>query len=207
MDFIRALTAARPPHWYSSSEWWIVIIAALTGIAVAWQARETAKATRAVERNTRAFIDSQKPTIIAEAKGQPLNDLMESVPRVRLVLSNKGPTTAYHCLYESWIELVPRVEDRVRIVEPFVFTEAADHFRSDNPFSLYPNHSGIVINIPIRAGLTDEQKTAIKKAQLLVCVRIRVNFRDRFTSSRYAEHGFWIMLEGLQHLSKYNDSN
>jgi hypothetical protein len=36
------------PHWYASSEWWLVIIAALTGFAIACQARETKLATKAM---------------------------------------------------------------------------------------------------------------------------------------------------------------
>jgi hypothetical protein len=196
--------ASKPsaPPLYTSPEWWLVIIAAGTGLAIAWQARETAKATRAVERNTKAFIESQRPIIAADAKGHPLKDLSDTVPRVRIALSNRGQTTAYHCLHESWIELVPH-----KIDDSFTFSDAADHFASVNPFSLYPNHEGMVINIPIRNGLTDAERGAIQTAKLLVCIRLRVTFRDAFSPSRYAEFGFWVMYEGMSFLARYNDSN
>jgi hypothetical protein len=39
-----------PPHWYTSSEWWLVLIAALTGAAIASQAREMARTTKVMDR-------------------------------------------------------------------------------------------------------------------------------------------------------------
>src|SRR5207302_6246690 len=41
-------TKSSPPHWYTSSEWWLVIIAALTGFAIAYQAREMVKTTEII---------------------------------------------------------------------------------------------------------------------------------------------------------------
>src|SRR4051812_6292372 len=38
------------PHWYTPSEWWLVLIAALTGAAIASQAREMAKTTEIIGR-------------------------------------------------------------------------------------------------------------------------------------------------------------
>ena len=43
-------TKSGPPHWYTSSEWWLVLIAALTGAAIAYQAREMAKTTEIIGR-------------------------------------------------------------------------------------------------------------------------------------------------------------
>lgn len=47
-----AKTDSEPPRWYTSSEWWLVIVAGLTGIFIAWQARETAHAAKAMEQST-----------------------------------------------------------------------------------------------------------------------------------------------------------
>ena len=187
------------PHWYTSSEWWLVIIAAITAAFICWQARETAKATRAMESNTTVFIESQKPVIAAEPVGVPLQDILGDVPRMRLRLCNKGQMPALGCMYESWIEVVADPET--------AFTDAADHFSSEKPFGLYPNHQGMTINIPIRSGLSDEQRQAIGHAQMFVAVRIKVTFRDAFTPTRFADFGYWVMLEGMGTLSKYQDSN
>src|SRR5258708_5257439 len=40
---------ASPPKWYASSEWWLVVIAGLTGLAIVYQAREMARATKVME--------------------------------------------------------------------------------------------------------------------------------------------------------------
>jgi hypothetical protein len=38
-----------PPRWYASSEWWLVIIATLTALAIAYQAREMTRATNVMQ--------------------------------------------------------------------------------------------------------------------------------------------------------------
>jgi hypothetical protein len=50
------------PHWYTSSEWMLVIIAALTGFAIAYQAREMAKTTAVMERQTGILVEYNKAT-------------------------------------------------------------------------------------------------------------------------------------------------
>jgi hypothetical protein len=47
------LCKSTPPHWYESTEWWLVIIAGLTGVAIAYQAREMKRATEAMKESTR----------------------------------------------------------------------------------------------------------------------------------------------------------
>jgi hypothetical protein len=37
----------RPPHWYATSEWWLVVVAAITALFIGRQASEAAKATKA----------------------------------------------------------------------------------------------------------------------------------------------------------------
>src|SRR5260370_20449012 len=48
------------PPWYTSPEWWIVIIAGLTGIFIGVQAREMRKTTEAIQKSTerqlRAYV-------------------------------------------------------------------------------------------------------------------------------------------------------
>ena len=51
------------PHWYTSSEWWLVIIAALTGIAISYQAREMAKTTEIIEKQA-TLMKLQTDTLV-----------------------------------------------------------------------------------------------------------------------------------------------
>jgi hypothetical protein len=49
--------------WYSALErpdWWVVIIAALTGLAVAWQSLETRRAVQAMRASNQAYVRSQR---------------------------------------------------------------------------------------------------------------------------------------------------
>lgn len=45
------------PCWYTSSEWWLVIIAGLTGLAIFYQAREMTRATDVMQGQ---MIEMQK---------------------------------------------------------------------------------------------------------------------------------------------------
>jgi hypothetical protein len=54
---------ASPPRWYAALErpdWWLVFIAFLTGLAIAYQAREMASATEEMRKSTKAAEDSAK---------------------------------------------------------------------------------------------------------------------------------------------------
>ncbi len=49
------------PPWYApfqKSEWWLVVVATLTGIAIAYQAREMTRATAAMDRQTATATDT-----------------------------------------------------------------------------------------------------------------------------------------------------
>jgi hypothetical protein len=189
----------------------LVIVAGITFGAVWYQANQTAIATRAVQRNTDAFIASQKAILVADAHGNPFQMLrIGQVPRVVLDLYNRGSTTAFHCFYETWMELVPHqiangefTFDAIN----FEFSDAAYHYVSQSPLSVHPNHSAAQISTPVPGGLTPLQRSDIEKARLLVCLRLRVKFSDAFYPIRYADFGFWVMHDGLGFLAKYQDSN
>ncbi len=78
---------------------------------------------------------------------------------------------------------------------------------SENPYSMYPNHDPIILNIPIRNGLSEAQLKDLRELKLYACVRVRVAFRDAFTPTRYSNFGVYVMHEGMGWLPKYNDSN
>jgi hypothetical protein len=180
----------------------LVIVASITAVFICWQARETARATEAMVRNTAAFIESQRPILATRPSGNPFADVMDrDNPRVQLALMNRGPTTAYECIYESWIELLP-------VPHPVAdFTPNADHRDVAERFSLPPNHEPLVVNIPFTNGLSDADRADVGNARRTAYVRLRVTFRDAFTPDRYADFGYWVMYRGLGILPKYHDSN
>ncbi len=191
------------------ANWVLVVVGAVTGIAVWRQANESAKATRAMERSTSAFVISQQPIVNCEPIGHPLSDLTESVPRMRLGISNKGLTTAFNCQHETWIEFVPHaVGSDYDFVDTFTFSESATREVSPDCISLYPNTDPIVVNIPAGKPLSADDKAAIKRAQLLVCVRLRLTFSDSFSvGPRFSDFAFLVLYGGMRFLPKYHKSN
>jgi hypothetical protein len=68
------------PKWYAAlkrPDWWLVIIAALTGLAIAYQAREMANATGEMRKSTKAAEDSAKAA-------QRTVEVMEADQRARV---------------------------------------------------------------------------------------------------------------------------
>lgn len=53
-----------PPHWWLSPEWWVVIVAAVTGGFICWQSFETRSAAQGQVRASRAWV-------LASVHGQP----------------------------------------------------------------------------------------------------------------------------------------
>jgi hypothetical protein len=158
------------------------------------------KATEAAMLNAQAFIESQRPQIAATAHGNPAHTLADrDAPRVEIELFNRGATSAYNLIYESWIEILPPdFED---------FTPAADYFKAAEFHVLYPHHDPIVINIPFRKGLSEQQLSELKQLHAYCYIRLRVQYRDTVSpQQRYSNFGFVVLGNGLGFLPKYNDA-
>ena len=205
-----------PQRWRRLVTWpegitaWAIM---LTLGAIVWQAWETRKAAKTMAQNTAAFILSQRPIIACDPHEgiHPIADMVAN-GRMRLDLVNRGQTQAFHCLQEVWIEFVPRAADTdFSVMDSFEFTENAIRSTPPHQFSLYPNHTPLVINVPAGRALSESDKIAMRNARLLICVRLLVRYRDEFLPSnapdRFSDFGFWVMYEGLGNLSRYQDSN
>jgi hypothetical protein len=159
------------------------------------------KSAEAAKLNAEVLMEGHRPQIAATAHDSPIQDLSDrKTPRVQIALTNQGIVPAYDLTYESWIELLPL---------PFNdFTPSADYFKSTDKITLYPKYKPLIVNIPIRAGLTDAQLSDLRHLRRYACIRIRVAYRDVLSAkSRYANFGFYVLLDGLGFLHKYNDSN
>lgn len=74
-------------HWYASSEWWLVIIAFLTGAAIAYQAREMTKATKVMEKQIsipyRAYLVIGEITHSSRVEAQfPIENIGQVAARI-----------------------------------------------------------------------------------------------------------------------------
>jgi hypothetical protein len=194
-----------PLHWiYINREFLqalsgltIAVLGVLTLFVLMYQANEMRKATEAMRDNTKVLVESQKPRIAARAHGNPTLDLADrAAPRVQIELANTGASPAYDLTWETWIEL---------LTFPFVdFTAAVQHETFTDRSVMYPNHDPVMINIPIRKGITMAELLGLQSLRLFACFRVRVKYRDAF-SPTVANFGFYVMGNGLGYLPKYND--
>jgi hypothetical protein len=157
----------KPQGWHKLVAWpegitaWAIL---LTLGAIAWQAWETRAAAITMAQNTAAFILSQRPIIACDPHQgiHPITDMINN-GRMQLDLVNRGQTQAFHCLQEMWIEFVPRAANTdFSVMDGFEFTENAIHSTPPHQFSLYPNHTPLVINVPAGRALSESDKIAIE---------------------------------------------
>jgi hypothetical protein len=172
---------------------WALVIVGLGAIGTAWFT------LLAIRDQTNALVESQRPKIAAKPHGNPTHDLADlNSPRIQLELFNRGLSVAQNLTYESWIELLPL---------PFRdFTAAADYHKSEEPMALYPSHDPIIINVPVRKGISEQQLSELRRLETFACVRLRVYYGDAFSAARVASFGFWVAHNGLGFLPKYNDA-
>jgi hypothetical protein len=91
---------SNPPKWYAAikrPEWWLVIIAALTGIVVGWQAWETRKAAEASRDSIALILRKERPRITVEDPPHGLIiDMREMIfmDPILIDISNRGFTQA-----------------------------------------------------------------------------------------------------------------
>jgi hypothetical protein len=104
------------PRWYTPlkrPDWWLVIIAALTGLAIAYQAREMRRATKEMEKSSKAaadnielFISKERARLLVAIKYdeasfqfdqlKPLAPLDVVWEVVKIEISQHGPTKAFN---------------------------------------------------------------------------------------------------------------
>lgn len=87
------------------------------------------------------------------------------------------------------------------------FTASADHIESPDPLVLYPGHVPLIINIPIRQGITAVRLADLLSLRLALCFRIRATYGDAFCPNRCAGFAFVLRKEGLGYLPKYNEDS
>jgi hypothetical protein len=184
--FCRLFSAANLPSM-------LLVLVGLGGIYAA------IRTLRAIESQTSVLSESQQPRIIAEAGEHPNTTLSEKseTPRVVLKVTNKGPTSATNYIYESWIEILPDTSGD--------FTAGADYYENKVVSVLYPD-APQKINIPLRGGISEEDRRLVRDLKKHVCIRLRVEYQDPFITTRrcYADFGFYVLPDAFGFLSKHN---
>jgi hypothetical protein len=114
-------------------------------------------------------------------------------------IKNTGTTPAYHCSYETWIEVLG---------VPFVdFTPAADYFESPFPTTIYPNSPApVIVYIALQHSLTRAEFFEFPPGNKSLCIRVRIEYEDAFNKPRWAEFGYEFTGQRVGALPKYNDA-
>ncbi len=85
-----------PPKWYAAIErpdWWLVFIAALTGLAIAYQAREMTRATVEMRKSAESFISKERARLSIEVETLVYEDA-DLIHGVHYKVRLYGPTIA-----------------------------------------------------------------------------------------------------------------
>jgi hypothetical protein len=184
----------------------LVLVGIATLIVIGYQSVQTARSARATQKSVELQVEAQRAQLLIRVK-YPIEGLgLGLVPIVRLDVVNRGLTTAYECVHESWVEILP---------EPFVdFTTGAKYFKGPYPMTLYPNAPGpTVLSIGLERRLALEEINGLQAAKLFLCLRIRLEYRDAFNrapADKKRCQNFGFMANGpasVGYLPKYNDSN
>jgi len=85
-------------------DWWVVIIAALTGAAVSWQSYETRRAAQAMRTSNRAAINAQRARLRIDCECVDSERRGSTVRSFHLIASNFGATIAEVIGFETKLE-------------------------------------------------------------------------------------------------------
>ena len=154
----------------------------------------------AANNNAEAFMVSQRAQLIALLRTGISLFFDGGRPIIPIDIKNNGLTPAYHCMYETWIEVLS---------VPFQdFTQAADHYKAPFPMTIYPDSPApTTIQIELGRALTHAESTDFSQGTKSLCFRVRIDYEDAFKKARWCDFAYEFTGERLGALPKYNDSN
>jgi hypothetical protein len=180
-----------PPETRSN---WALFLAAL---GAGFIALRTLKQIR-IQSST--MLVSQRAQLIAVIQSPIQGVAIGQQPIVPVEIKNAGISPAYHCSYETWIEVLD---------VPFAdFTTAADYFKAPFPTTIYSNSPApVVVYVTLKHFLTSEEYLEFSRENRSLCVRVRIEYEDAFKEKRWCEFGYEFTGERVGALPKYNDAN
>jgi hypothetical protein len=84
----------KTPHWYASSEWWLVIVAIPTLILIWYQARETARSAKAAQDGIELMMSKERARLRIEMEDLDLVPT-DGAYEVKFKVRISGPTPAF----------------------------------------------------------------------------------------------------------------
>jgi hypothetical protein len=168
-------------HWYTSPEWWLVIVAAPTLVLVWYQSRETARSARAAEDGIKLMIDKERARLTLDLDDLDLSP-KDGAYEVKLKVSIFGTTPAFilgtKCAaFIGPKELMDDPEASDRAMHPFY------SFPSVIPPGSNPTDAFAFIGFATEDGI-DFEIQAVKQQDLFVGIRGFIAYRDVFDRER-----------------------
>lgn len=218
-------TKGSSPKGYPSSEWMLVYIAALTGLAIAYQAREMAKTTEIIgkqadlmKRQTDILVDYNKATreaADAAAKSADIAKLsvdhMIAKERARIriemgdvKLGDPGDEYAIDEVNYRWFcdgttpaFIVERM-GRVTVSDSPAPVKTVLHPIGSGslPNVFYPSPNAIMDTVIIHGQLDDSKREAIRQGKLFLQFCGQIKYRDVFDNLRETRFRYlWKVLQ------------
>jgi hypothetical protein len=194
------------PEWYAPlqrSEWWLVIIAALTGLAIAYQAREMARATEEMRASTQVARDSFEAGInekrarikIDVGSGSPVAfnpDAQQlQTNMVAVTLLNYGQTIAYITDFRARF-----IRGDIGLEADFQDCRQFSYDESLAPNARSPIAYGVILE-PKAGLLSEDEVMAIKKGETFLHFYAYVEYEDVYKRYRIqTRHVYWKMRWG-----------
>lgn len=185
-------TAERPP-WWSTSDWWLVVIAGLTGCVIGWQSWETRKAANAANSNIQAVIYAERAWMLPKID-QPkyedvllLNEKAENwVLPIEVKITNRGqtPGIAVRAAYEYSSERIvdPAKESWIlRLPEP---PQYVNDPVPQAPGAIYASEEYMGLTLTVPKAFIEAEKPAWLRQEKCLCVRGFLEYRDAFKEPR-----------------------
>jgi hypothetical protein len=101
--------------WYTSPEWWIALLTALTCGAITYQAREMKRATEAMKESNKAamlsaqtLVNSERPWLSVKFEGGSAPPKAYDYVQILIVNSGKSAARVISCTFEEDDFLFPR---------------------------------------------------------------------------------------------------
>lgn len=196
------------PTWYASSEWWLVVIAALTGGFIASQASEMRRATEVMQDQLRHMRESSERQLRAYVVSE-MGSICNIAPPVRT--SGPTPQTDARITHPDWGPVATmRIKNagqtpafRVQHWGNMCFGEyPLTSILPPKDASVKPIHSmlgpGIISTKLFRFGppLTPEQISALRAGTGAIYVYGEILYEDAFGTPRYTRYRLMHHLMG-----------
>ena len=173
------------PHWCAAlkrPEWWLFIAAVFSFGAIADQARESARATKAMRDGIKLQSESLRPRLMIDAGISPFMDMIGGNKiTVDIAFINTGGIPAYGVSPETWLEFLDI---------PFpAFTSNAVH-QTGGKITVHP-HQPSPFRIPFGRALTPEEIGKLKAVEATLYLRVRLVY-EVFGKPKYTDYIFQV---------------